>query len=818
MKRFSRFVAIAIAMMISISFVTAQNGSVLQTKAQFLGLKTNHVSTAKVDKDLTNASRDMLLEEGFDNEGVFPPDGWTQEILNTNKTWIQTNPQENNFNTIDPNSLYSAMCPWVGEDQDEWLITTEINANGETPLNLIWYAGVSGAWLNAATLKCHISTDDGATWTELWNAFDEIDPAADWAWNKVVINLDAYAGAPFKIAWQYIGNDGDLAGVDGVQVKSGYDYLFTDDFETFTTGQYVALDGDADFWTTWTNSPGGSEDAEIKDNYSSTPTHSALIEDGTDLILKLGNKTSGKYQVNFKYYVPTDSAGYFNIQRYEEPGIEWAFEVYFAKSGDGYMTINSEQVGFFTFNHAAWLQIENIIDLSNDTAFFYVDGNLIHSWKYSTAENKIIQLGGVDFYAGAPSGEEAFSKIYMDDVEYIVLDPGVQSPTITVNPTSFTITGVENGTPSEETMVIGNEGQQDLEYNIVSTYDVGTAYAPINSEIQYTTPKPFRNQMSKAPVNISTQSTNDRDVVLHYDGDPSSAIGSNGGDIQWQIAAVFPADMLTDYIGMDLTSVEIGIGEGDVTNFKLRVWEMGSITVPGPGNLIVDQDFTVVTNMMNLINLDTPIKLNGQDLWVGYYIAAPSGNFVAGCDDGTNYNSNGDWIASGPGWSHLADNPELVFNWNIRAHLTGDAQEAWLSTDPAEGTVAPGESQDVTVTVNANNLEIGAHNATLVIRSNDGENPTVEVPVVIAVVVGINENGEQAYVSMYPNPASSAVHFNANININSVQIFNTVGQMVGDVVINSTTGNVDISSLKNGVYFIKINSDFGTSTQKLVVE
>jgi hypothetical protein len=42
--------------------------------------------------------------------------------------------------------------------------------------------------------------------------------------------------------------------------------------------------------------------------------------------------------------------------------------------------------------------------------------------------------------------------------------------------------------------------------------------------------------------------------------------------------------------------------------------------------------------------------------------------------------------------------------------------------------------------------------------------------------------------------------------------------MVGDVVINGTTGNVDISSLKNGVYFIKINSEFGTSTQKLVIE
>ena len=816
MKNFSRFIAIAVALTVGISFASAQNGKVFQTKAQTLGLKTGQVH-ATFDKTLTMGSRDILLEENFDTEGVFPPVDWLQAVTNADNTWEQGNVTDHDFNVVDPNSIYSAICPWVTADQDEWLISSEINANGETPLNLTWYAGTSGTWLDAATLKCLITTDDGATWTELWDAYNEIDPNADWDWNKVVINLDAYAGSPFKIAWEYVGNDGDIAGVDGVQVKSGYDFMFQDDFEGFTTGQYVALNGDQDWWTTWTNQPGGTEDAEIKDTYSSTPTHSALLEDGTDLILKLGNKTSGKYQVNFKYYIPADSAGYFNLQRFEEPGVEWAYEVFFGKTGDGYMSIDGNQVGFFTYNHDTWMQIENIVDLDNDSAFMYIDGALINSWVYSTGSTTI-QLGGVDFYAGAPQGEEPFSKTYVDDVEYIVLDPGAQAPEITVTPSAFNVV-VETGATDVETLTVGNTGQQDLNYDIVPTYDVGASYTPINSSINYTTPKQLRGQFSNVAINAATEPSENRDVVLNYDGDPATAFGNSNDDIQWRIAAVFPADMIKNYVGMDLSSVEVYIGDGTVTSFEVRVWEMGSNNVPGPGNLIVQQAYTVTTAAWNTITLDTPVKLNGQDLWVGYYIAAPANSFVASADDGTNYNPNGSWIAFGPGWGHLGDgNPEYNLNWNIRAHLTGDAQVAWLSADPTSGTVAPGATEDVNVTIDANDLTSGVYNANLAVRSNDLVNSWVDVPVQIGVFVGINENGDQGYVRLYPNPANTSVKLEANTTIKDVQVFNAIGQMVYSVAVNSKTSSLDISSLQNGVYFVRINSELGSTTQKLVVK
>jgi len=219
MKQFTRFFTLSIVMVFAISFMQAQ--STVMTKAQVLGIESNGEVQTPVWIGSSSA-RDVLLEEGFDAE-TFPPDGW--QVINTHpeNNWFLGNPQNNPFSDIDPESVYSALCPWIAEDQDEWLITPEITPSGMMPLNLNFYLGISGPWLTGATVKVNISTDGGATWTELWDVIDYVDPEADWAWTMYTLNLDDYAGAPFHIAWQYIGNDGDLAALDGVSVKEGYD-------------------------------------------------------------------------------------------------------------------------------------------------------------------------------------------------------------------------------------------------------------------------------------------------------------------------------------------------------------------------------------------------------------------------------------------------------------------------------------------------------------------------------------------------------------------------------------------------------------------
>ena len=155
-----------------------------------------------------------ILQQGFDSQ-TFPPANWTTQILNPSNTWMQGNPQNNNFTQIDPTSQFSAICPWVNQNQNEWLIS-ESFALGSGSATLEFYAGYSTAWLSYATLKLHISTNGGGSWTQIWEAEND---GQGWMWRQKTIDISAYANNQnLKLGWQYVGNDGDLVGLDGIQV------------------------------------------------------------------------------------------------------------------------------------------------------------------------------------------------------------------------------------------------------------------------------------------------------------------------------------------------------------------------------------------------------------------------------------------------------------------------------------------------------------------------------------------------------------------------------------------------------------------------
>ncbi len=166
----------------------------------------------------------VIYEEGFD--GTWLPDGWTVQNFHATHNWQQGNPAANPYSNINPESTSSAIIPWqasTANSQNEWIISPEINtaAYAGRPMRIRFHAGFSRSWLNpGATMSFKISTNNGGTWTELWNAIgDATDPAGvDWAWRLIDRNLASYAGQNVKFAWQYIGNDGDLMGLDGVSL------------------------------------------------------------------------------------------------------------------------------------------------------------------------------------------------------------------------------------------------------------------------------------------------------------------------------------------------------------------------------------------------------------------------------------------------------------------------------------------------------------------------------------------------------------------------------------------------------------------------
>ena len=79
--------------------------------------------------------------------------------------------------------------------------------------------------------------------------------------------------------------------------------------------------------------------------------------------------------------------------------------------------------------------------------------------------------------------------------------------------------------------------------------------------------------------------------------------------------------------------------------------------------------------------------------------------------------------------------------------------------------------------------------------------------------VGVNENAANT-IAIYPNPATTVLNVNAE-GYNTLEIVNLLGQTV--YTANATSNmQINVSNLNNGVYFVRMNGENGTATQKFI--
>ena len=92
-------------------------------------------------------------------------------------------------------------------------------------------------------------------------------------------------------------------------------------------------------------------------------------------------------------------------------------------------------------------------------------------------------------------------------------------------------------------------------------------------------------------------------------------------------------------------------------------------------------------------------------------------------------------------------------------------------------------------------------------------NPLPSATQTVSKCVGINEN--EIIFSIVPNPATDKITITSATTINSIEVINFLGQTVISQMA-GTTNEVDIANLTNGVYFVRVVAENGTSVQKFV--
>jgi len=103
----------------------------------------------------------------------------------------------------------------------------------------------------------------------------------------------------------------------------------------------------------------------------------------------------------------------------------------------------------------------------------------------------------------------------------------------------------------------------------------------------------------------------------------------------------------------------------------------------------------------------------------------------------------------------------------------------------------------------------------------DFNHPIVTEPAVTTfAVLGTEDFVFNNYFTIYPNPTNNILNITSKqaIELQSISIYNVLGQMVVSVPNAKGVSNVDVSNLSTGNYFIKVVSDKGTSNSKFIKE
>ena len=207
---------------------------------------------------------------------------------------------------------------------------------------------------------------------------------------------------------------------------------FTDDIESYALGSIHSGN-----WTSWSGSA-GAEDGIVTNFRASSGSQSILIKEGSptgqDCVLDLAtstgasNVTSGQWTLEFKMYIPTDSAAYYNFQEIVPIGAgSFGFELFFGDTTVfnsnfdtvintvGVMMASGNTINF-NYSNDTWMTFTHYFNIDNDSMNVLIDGVSIYNGPAYTNDytNQAYgSIAAIDFYAFSPK-----NKYYIDDINF----------------------------------------------------------------------------------------------------------------------------------------------------------------------------------------------------------------------------------------------------------------------------------------------------------------------------------------------------------------------------------------------------------------
>lgn len=199
---------------------------------------------------------------------------------------------------------------------------------------------------------------------------------------------------------------------------------------TFSCGQTVVCESFESYapWSLTTQTDrwrlkdsGNSGDGIVTQENALDGSQSLRVEtvpsNETEVGLRLGNRTQGRYRLSWSMYIQSGSQGQYGVHHQESLN-HWAFEVKMSQ-GTGRLFVPNEEnqdpaLATFSYQPDAWTSVLHLIDMDADRAELWINGQFVADWQFSLGDNEVgaqnllNQLGGIEF--------SSLVTYYLDDL------------------------------------------------------------------------------------------------------------------------------------------------------------------------------------------------------------------------------------------------------------------------------------------------------------------------------------------------------------------------------------------------------------------
>jgi hypothetical protein len=590
-----------------------------------------------------------------------------------------------------------------------------------------------------------------------------------------------------------------------VTLESNDEILLFDTFEDYTVGNHIAEEAIAqgfDYWTTWSNHPGSSEDGLVADFDDTQCGH---LTYGNDQVLLLGDEENGNYDLEFDILVPEGKNAYFNIlHHFAGSNSTWAMQCYLHLTNDGQNstsapgqgTIHAGSNGTATLTNVVydeWMHFRLNVDTDTDIANYYYtapggEEELVCTWQWSLDSfgNNVVgrTLAAMNFY---PPEDAATSEYYLDNFIFTKIG-GESAPELSVDPTEVTEELMEDDMTTVE-ITINNDGNSIGDW--AGWLDFG-----------------------QGPEGSQTAD------LYYHNGEVASGIGSSDAYTR-EMGIRLPATAYAGAaMGMKIVSAQYYVYDDYQSadhNYIFRIYGQGLHNQPG--ELLAEKTVnTTAAGEWITATFDEPVYMTGQAMWATVQLEQVAGEYPLSMDGGEyGEEQDGNWLSTnGNSFSHCYSAGSFGGAWLITVNCEGTLVPAtWATIDKTEGAIMGGASETITLSLNSIGLSMGeAYSAELTINTNDENLPHVVIPVTLAVTDDVEETATQL-ASIYPNPATSMVTLEGE-NLNSVAIYNVAGQLIRVEKLGSMVNNINMD-VEAGVYFFSVYDNNGNNSVQRVV-